>query len=45
MRAVEFAHATDERGLMGFRVHLPLDRAQEFGFAASDEQMGCLLKL
>lgn len=45
MREVEFAHATDERGLMSFRVQLPLSRAQEHGLAAADGQMGCLMKL
>jgi uncharacterized protein (DUF608 family) len=45
MREVEFGHATDGRGLMSFRVHLPLGRAQEFGKAAADGQMGCLLKM
>jgi hypothetical protein len=29
---------------MSFRVHLPLDRAQEFGRAAADGQMGCIVK-
>ena len=32
-------------GLMSFRVHLPLDRAQEFGKAAADGQMGCVMKV
>ena len=45
MRQVEFAHATRDDGLMSFRVHLPLERAQEYGLAAADGQMGCLLKL
>ncbi|MHC4226115.1 MAG: GH116 family glycosyl-hydrolase [Planctomycetota bacterium] len=45
MREVEFAHATDERGLMSFRVHLPLERAQDFGKAAADGQMGCIMKI
>ena len=46
MREVEFAHATDERGLMSFRVGLPLaDRAHEWGWAAADGQLGCLVKL
>jgi len=45
MREVEFAHATDGRGLMSFRVFLPLARAREFGKAAADGQMGCILKL
>jgi uncharacterized protein (DUF608 family) len=29
---------------MSFRVHLPLERAQEFGRAAADGQMGCIMK-
>ena len=45
MREVEFAHATDERGLMSFRVHLPLEHAQDFGKAAADGQMGCIMKI
>ena len=45
MREVEFAHATDEQGLMSFRTHLPLERATEYGKAAADGQMGCLMKL
>jgi len=45
MREVEFAHATQEDGLMSFRVHLPLERAREQGLAAADGQMGCLMKL
>jgi len=45
MREVEFAYATDDQGLMAFRVNLPLSRAQEFGKAAADGQLGCLVKL
>lgn len=46
MREVEFLHATDKEGRMIFRVGLPLaERAQEFGLAAADGQMGCLMKL
>jgi uncharacterized protein (DUF608 family) len=46
MREVEFAHATDERGLMSFRVLLPLERqAQAWNLAAADGQMGCIMKL
>jgi uncharacterized protein (DUF608 family) len=45
MREVEFAHATDERGLMSFRVNLPLEHAREWGLAAADGQMGCIMKL
>ena len=44
MREIEYAHATDVNGLMSFRVTLPLDRAQEFGKAAADGQMGCVMK-
>ena len=45
MREVEFVHATDDEGLMSFRVNLPLERAKEFGKAAADGQMGCIMKL
>jgi len=45
MREVEFAQATDERGLMSFRVQLPLHRAREYDKAAADGQMGCLMKV
>jgi non-lysosomal glucosylceramidase len=44
MREVEYAHATDADGLMSFRVTLPIERAQEFGKAAADGQMGCVMK-
>jgi uncharacterized protein (DUF608 family) len=44
MRDVEFAHATDGRGLMSFRVFLPLERATQAGIAAADGQMGCVMK-
>lgn len=45
MREVEFAHATDDRGLMSFRVDLPLEKAQGHAHAAADGQMGCVMKL
>ena len=45
MREVEFAHATDENGLMSFRVWLPLARARDFNRAAADGQMGCVMKM
>ena len=45
MREVEFAHATNAEGLMSFRVNLPLERAQQFGKAAADGQMGCIMKM
>lgn len=45
MREVEFAQATDDNGMMSFRVNLPLDRAESFGKAAADGQMGCIMKM
>ena len=45
MREVEFAYATDDKGLMSFRVHLPLERARDFSKAAADGQMGCIMKM
>jgi non-lysosomal glucosylceramidase len=45
LREVEFNHSTRADGLMSFRVNLPLARAQEWGKAAADGQLGCLMKL
>jgi uncharacterized protein (DUF608 family) len=47
MRTVEFGHATNDEGMMAFRVHLPLERGPERGYgrAAADGQMGCIMKL
>lgn len=45
MREVEFTHATDARGLMSFRVNLPLEQGTRFGVAAADGQMGCIIKM
>jgi non-lysosomal glucosylceramidase len=45
MRQVEFAYATDDNGMMSFRVGLPFERAQSFGKAAADGQMGCIMKM
>ena len=45
MREVEFLYATDDDGMMSFRVHLPLDRSRNFGRAAADGQMGCIAKV
>jgi len=45
MREVEFGYATNEEGMMSFRVNLPLERAKEFGKAAADGQMGCIMKM
>jgi non-lysosomal glucosylceramidase len=46
MRDVEFSHATDDNGLMSFRIGLPLaERASDWEFAAADGQMGCIMQL
>lgn len=46
LREVEFAQATDENGLMSFRVGLPLESsARDWRVAAADGQLGCLVKL
>ncbi|WP_406684722.1 non-lysosomal glucosylceramidase [Seonamhaeicola sp. MEBiC1930] len=45
MREVEFGYATDENGLMSYRIHLPLEtKATSFGLAAADGQMGSIMK-
>lgn len=45
MRETEFGFATGPDGLMSFRVGLPLaGRARDFGKAAADGQMGCIMK-
>jgi len=45
MRKVEFAAATNDSGLMSFRVKLPLDNIASFSKVAADGQMGCIIKL
>ncbi len=45
MREVEFNRATCAEGLMSFRVGPPLARACDFGRAAADGQMGCIMKM
>ena len=45
MRDIEFTYATQENGLMNFRVHLPLSHSKDFGLAAADGQMGCIMKM
>lgn len=46
MREIEFAHATDRKGMMNFRVLLPLkSAARTYGSAAADGQMGCIMKM
>ncbi|MEI6865751.1 GH116 family glycosyl-hydrolase [Flavicella sp.] len=45
MREVEFGYATNDEGLMSYRIHLPLEtKATSFGLAAADGQMGCIMK-
>ena len=44
MREVEFEHATNESGMMSFRVNLPLEHAQNSPIAAADGQMGTIMK-
>ena len=45
MRDVEFNHVTNERGLMSFRVGLPLEKkAQELEFTATDGQLGAVMR-
>ncbi len=45
MREVEFGYATNEQGMMAYRIHLPLEsEAKSFGLAAADGQMGAIMK-
>jgi len=44
-RTVEFGYATNEIGLMSFRVNLPIKNAQKLGRAAADGQMGTIMKM
>ncbi|MHC4519635.1 MAG: GH116 family glycosyl-hydrolase, partial [Planctomycetota bacterium] len=45
MREVEFGRATDDKGLVSFRVNLPIENAQGFAKAAADGQLGCIMKM
>ncbi len=45
MREVEFGLATDETGLMSFRVGLPKENIRSFAKAAADGQMGTIMKM
>ena len=45
MRNVEFGVATQDNGLMSFRVKLPFDKIPQFAKVAADGQMGCIIKL
>ncbi|WP_405563462.1 GH116 family glycosyl-hydrolase [Polaribacter sp. Asnod6-C07] len=44
MRDVEYQYATDDEGMMSFRVYLPLEQGQKWGKAAADGQMGAIMK-
>jgi non-lysosomal glucosylceramidase len=44
-REIEFGLATNEDGLMSFRVNLPKDNIRGFGRAAADGQMGAIMKM
>ena len=44
-RTVEFGHATNEMGLMSFRVNLPIENAQKMSLGAADGQMGTIMKI
>ena len=45
LRDTEFMYATKDSGHMSFRVHLPLNRSTDHGWAAADGQMGCIMKM
>ena len=45
MREVEFNESTGADGHMEFRAALPRGRASDWGLAAADGQLGCLVKL
>jgi len=46
LRKVEFNYATDDSGLMSFRVGLPIDKnAKGMNAAAADGQMGTIMKM
>jgi len=44
-REIEFGVATNDEGLMNFRVSLPADSSQTWGRAAADGQMGAIMKM
>jgi uncharacterized protein (DUF608 family) len=45
MRDTEFDLATDDEGVMAFRVGLPLSKARDRRRTAADGQMGCIMKM
>jgi len=44
-REIEFGMATNDDGLMSFRVSLPKENIRSFGGAAADGQMGSIMKM
>ena len=44
-RNIEFGFATNNNGMMSFRVSLPLEKIPDFSKVAADGQMGCIIKL
>jgi uncharacterized protein (DUF608 family) len=45
MREVEFGYATNDQGLMSYRINIPLEsKGTSFGLAAADGQMGSIMK-
>ncbi|MEP3837794.1 MAG: GH116 family glycosyl-hydrolase [Algibacter sp.] len=45
MREIEFEYATDNLGMMSFRVGLPLERANLFNRPAADGQLGSIMRM
>jgi len=45
MREIDFAYATDPKGMMSFRVGLPLERANLFDRPAADGQLGSIMRM
>ena len=44
-RILEFRHATDDKGLMSFRISLPVEKSSNHKKAAADGQMGAIMKM
>ncbi|GGW41923.1 GH116 family glycosyl-hydrolase [Arenibacter certesii] len=44
-RRLELDHATDDDGIMSFRIELPIEKADSYKKAAADGQMGAIMKM
>ena len=44
-RKLELGHATDDDGVMSFRIELPIEKADSYKKAAADGQMGAIMKM